>query len=821
MRVIGLLLLACSAFAQTAVFPGAIVGDSQLATAINRIQTTSTWGIGTADTSFTVANADGIVVNSIVSIDNERMWVCDVNYVTISVGKSSCPNIDGRGFDGSTAAAHRAGAAAYFYIDAWHHNATKAEIIALETKLHYENISVKDFGATGNGTTDDTVAIQAAVTAICATGGKLYFPSGTYKISATSHGIVGTINACNNVEIYGNGDATVFPVAVNTNFTSADPAKMPDGGLFQFIGATNLYFHDFYVRGSQTILDGVYQSGQRVIAVVSSPTVQASNIIIERIHSYGMASENLYVAGEFGTKPNNVRILNNHVDTARFSGIQLNYSGTGGPPYTNGVNSVVSGNIVEHAGNYCLEGPFVQTSVTNNHLFDCRVYGISDSSNGTYTNNNIISGNDIHGDNAYGAHGILVAGQGSSIIGNDITGMGGSGIFITQSSGLQGTNNTIVGNKLHGNGTYSGACACDIRFSSGTDNTIAHNTFWVEGATTTGILVTNPTNAYISGNRFTGYTTNIDDSGNKALKWGNEGGTTFNIVNPMWTSRRMFLTPLGGSQPTDYQGFIQGIGAGSQIRLNATDVDGGLYLMGAAPSQAYIAAGSYFGGSVHTAKSATTSGLTLFDGVGVGVANTGLTPGSLYTPTEVWRWDNTGIRLNTGITLRDIAGVTAVFGGSALTTAGAIPYVDTTTGYLTQSGTLLKWDTANSRLCVNCSSASSTLHIANGSAATVMNIRSTGNVYAGITMVNSGTTWAAGIGAFNGNGTNFQLANGSVKALDISPTGVMTLPAVHFASLPTTNGSIVYCDDCTIANPCAGSGTGAFAKRLNGVSVCN
>lgn len=35
------------------------------------------------------------------------------------------------------------------------------------------------------------------------------------------------------------------------------------------------------------------------------------------------------------------------------------------------------------------------------------------------------------------------------------------------------------------------------------------------------------------------------------------------------------------------------------------------------------------------------------------------------------------------------------------------------------------------------------------------------------------------------------------------------------------NGSLVYCSDCTIANPCAGGGTGALAKRLNGAWVCN
>ena len=41
-------------------------------------------------------------------------------------------------------------------------------------------ISVKDFGAVGNGTTDDTVAIQAALTV----GGSIWIPTGSYKITA-------------------------------------------------------------------------------------------------------------------------------------------------------------------------------------------------------------------------------------------------------------------------------------------------------------------------------------------------------------------------------------------------------------------------------------------------------------------------------------------------------------------------------------------------------------------------------------------------------------------------------------------------------------
>lgn len=43
-----------------------------------------------------------------------------------------------------------------------------------------------------------------------------------------------------------------------------------------------------------------------------------------------------------------------------------------------------------------------------------------------------------------------------------------------------------------------------------------------------------------------------------------------------------------------------------------------------------------------------------------------------------------------------------------------------------------------------------------------------------------------------------------------------------FANLgAATNGSVIYCSDCTFANPCAGSGTGAIAKRLNGAWRCD
>jgi hypothetical protein len=56
------------------------------------------------------------------------------------------------------------------------------------TKVSYSMIdgavvNVKDFGATGDGVTNDTVAVQAAIDSLSATGGTVFFPTGEYRIA--------------------------------------------------------------------------------------------------------------------------------------------------------------------------------------------------------------------------------------------------------------------------------------------------------------------------------------------------------------------------------------------------------------------------------------------------------------------------------------------------------------------------------------------------------------------------------------------------------------------------------------------------------------
>jgi hypothetical protein len=82
---------------------------------------------------------------------------------------------------------------------------TSATQRTVQAKLR-DVVSVKDFGAVGDGVTDDTAAIQAAITACAGTSGKsVYFPAGDYYISAA-------INIPNYTSIIGDG---VFKSRIN------------------------------------------------------------------------------------------------------------------------------------------------------------------------------------------------------------------------------------------------------------------------------------------------------------------------------------------------------------------------------------------------------------------------------------------------------------------------------------------------------------------------------------------------------------------------------------------------------------------------------
>jgi hypothetical protein len=139
-------------------------------------------------------------------------------------------------------------------------------------------VSVKDFGAVGNGVVDDTAAIQAAINALPATGGGVYFPAGTYRVSS-----VITLNKAGTY--YGDGYSTKITTASATadifNVTAEfihiekmllNASVTRSGGWFITVAAGANRF-----RISDFDFDGAFQGIQTSAA--ATVTIERGNIL--------------------------------------------------------------------------------------------------------------------------------------------------------------------------------------------------------------------------------------------------------------------------------------------------------------------------------------------------------------------------------------------------------------------------------------------------------------------------------------------------------------------------------------------------------------
>jgi len=111
------------------------------------------------------------------------------------------------------------------------------------TKVSYSMISgafvnALDYGATGNGTTDDTSALQAAIAAAISLRQPLYIPGGTYKTTAELS-ILNTYGV--GLDVYGAGDGTTIIKAVHSGRS-----------VLSMIGAVNCSLNHITLQGDTT-----------------------------------------------------------------------------------------------------------------------------------------------------------------------------------------------------------------------------------------------------------------------------------------------------------------------------------------------------------------------------------------------------------------------------------------------------------------------------------------------------------------------------------------------------------------------------------------
>lgn len=87
--------------------------------------------------------------------------------------------------------------------------------------------NVKDYGATGDGATDDTTAVQAAIDdAIASSLGGIFFPPGTYRISTTGLAVSGA----SNFKIMGAGEGSIIAFLTESHVSTARSLIAMRGG---------------------------------------------------------------------------------------------------------------------------------------------------------------------------------------------------------------------------------------------------------------------------------------------------------------------------------------------------------------------------------------------------------------------------------------------------------------------------------------------------------------------------------------------------------------------------------------------------------------
>jgi hypothetical protein len=137
----------------------------------------------------------------------------------------------------------------------------------LDRQTYEDVINVKNYGALGDGVTDDTSAITTAIAAAVSatTPTVLYFPTGTYLTSST-------LTLSNNFHVMGEG----YVGLTGTRFT-------PSGNFPVFTVAAKGTLENFVIIGTNnaghTAQDGIYMTGQNNVTITRVSFTKCYNSI--------------------------------------------------------------------------------------------------------------------------------------------------------------------------------------------------------------------------------------------------------------------------------------------------------------------------------------------------------------------------------------------------------------------------------------------------------------------------------------------------------------------------------------------------------------
>lgn len=338
-------------------------------------------------------------------------------------------------------------------------------------------INVKDYGATGDGTTDDTTAITNAVAALTS-GAALYFPPGTYRMTSRIY-----IDSKSNFVVQGNGATisqdtqTTEVLRVNTctkfqifgltlKHTSISGGRQNNGPGIRLDDSTDYHIHDNFigpVTGSGMISFGATRAkvskntingplGDAIHHSRGSTMVSVESNTVLNTSDDGIACVSYLVHGVFNTQ---ISIVGNTLKNIGSNGIAI----VGGQQITVGKNVI---NSTACAGISVIRS----TAYSTYGVQDCIVEGNSISGANTYNPPSDLT----HGPQGGQLNaGIEVASADATnpisgvVVRNNVIRGGGYRMIQAGSSSAAGTTNVVVdGNECYGPNGSDGINAYNI-----------------------------------------------------------------------------------------------------------------------------------------------------------------------------------------------------------------------------------------------------------------------------------------------------------------------------------------------------------------------
>ena len=366
--------------------------------------------------------------------------------------------------------------------------------------------NVKAYGATGDWTTDDTAAIQAAVNAAAVVGGEVFFPCGTYRTTlgiavSSSVSFVGEGESCAIVRLTGGASSSLMTISggtvsfrnitldANVNAAGYDGIDFTSGGSVSFSHATvenaaNYGFYAYPKGASNVLVDQSSFTGSGTIdfAITVSGSYTASHVTLSHSTFGDQSAPSTLTAGahqaiaiETGTGGTltDIIISANQIyypllASQESDGIVIS---TGGSSSTISNVTISSNNIKNGSGSAydgsCLEVWGANNVTISNNIFGDNKTAIASQAGATSPIYGIISGNVINQPSSNSASISLGLGADYLVQGNRIS-------AATEAIQVTSSHTTVVGNSFSSSGTQNVYLKC-LQATACTDDTITSN----------------------------------------------------------------------------------------------------------------------------------------------------------------------------------------------------------------------------------------------------------------------------------------------------------------------------------------------------------